>query len=74
MAKKDQLNKQADDWIYTQNNKDSAPGEIDLHGLYVKEGEKKVKGHNHVVPSFFPWVVSSFANAKKPLILRSISD
>lgn len=31
------LNKQAADWIFIENNKDSKPGEIDLHGLYVKE-------------------------------------
>ncbi|KAG6856103.1 hypothetical protein H0H87_007439, partial [Tephrocybe sp. NHM501043] len=31
------FNKQAADWIFVENNKDSKPGEIDLHGLYVKE-------------------------------------
>jgi len=31
------LNAQASDWIYYANNTDSQPGEIDLHGLYVKE-------------------------------------
>ncbi|KAF9264275.1 DUF1771-domain-containing protein [Marasmius fiardii PR-910] len=31
------LNKEASAWIYVENNKDSRPGEIDLHGLYVKE-------------------------------------
>jgi len=31
------LNKQASEWIFIENNKDSKPGEIDLHGLYVKE-------------------------------------
>ncbi|KAG6820975.1 hypothetical protein H0H93_008604 [Arthromyces matolae] len=31
------LNVQAANWIYIENNKDSKPGEIDLHGLYVKE-------------------------------------
>ncbi|KAF5389495.1 hypothetical protein D9757_004324 [Collybiopsis confluens] len=54
--KMEQLNKQASDWIFVENNKvkslplhvfrtrdaqesqqDSKPGEIDLHGLYVKE-------------------------------------
>lgn len=35
--KMEQLNKQASDWIFVENNKDSNPGEIDLHGLYVKE-------------------------------------
>ncbi|KAJ7925211.1 hypothetical protein B0H13DRAFT_1975496 [Mycena leptocephala] len=31
------LNKEASDWIFIENNKDSKPGEIDLHGLFVKE-------------------------------------
>jgi len=31
------LNKQASDWIFIENNKDSKPEEVDLHGLYVKE-------------------------------------
>jgi len=35
--KMEELNKQASDWIFTKNNKESKPGEIDLHGLYVKE-------------------------------------
>jgi len=35
--KMESLNKQASDWIFVENNKDSNPGEIDLHGLYVKE-------------------------------------
>jgi len=35
--KMEQLNKQASDWIFAENNKDSKPGELDLHGLYVKE-------------------------------------
>lgn len=33
----EKLNGQASEWIYVENNKDSQPGEIDLHGLYVKE-------------------------------------
>ncbi|KAF8906578.1 hypothetical protein CPB84DRAFT_1726269 [Gymnopilus junonius] len=33
----DQLNKQASDYIFAENNKDCKPGEVDLHGLYVKE-------------------------------------
>lgn len=33
----EKLNKEASDWIYEQNNLDSQPDEIDLHGLYVKE-------------------------------------
>ncbi|KAG7098885.1 hypothetical protein E1B28_000785 [Marasmius oreades] len=31
------LNKEASQYIYIENNKDSKPGEIDLHGLHVKE-------------------------------------
>lgn len=33
----EELNKQASDYIFIENNKDSKPGEVDLHGLYVKE-------------------------------------
>jgi len=35
--KMESLNQQASDWIFAENNKDSKPGEIDLHGLFVKE-------------------------------------
>lgn len=35
--KMEEYNKQASDWIFRANNLDSAPDEIDLHGLYVKE-------------------------------------
>jgi len=31
------LNAEASAWIFRENNLDSKPGEIDLHGLYVKE-------------------------------------
>ncbi|OBZ67141.1 hypothetical protein A0H81_12985 [Grifola frondosa] len=33
----ERLNAQASEWIFVENNKDSQSGEIDLHGLYVKE-------------------------------------
>ncbi|SJL10230.1 uncharacterized protein ARMOST_13614 [Armillaria ostoyae] len=33
----EQLNKEASNWIYLENNRNRKPGEIDLHGLYVKE-------------------------------------
>ncbi|KAI0829610.1 hypothetical protein BC628DRAFT_1416664 [Trametes gibbosa] len=33
----ERLNEQAAEWIFRENNTDSGPGEIDLHGLYVKE-------------------------------------
>ncbi|EJD52517.1 DUF1771-domain-containing protein [Auricularia subglabra TFB-10046 SS5] len=36
-AEMDALNLEASDWIFKENNTDSEPGEIDLHGLYVKE-------------------------------------
>ncbi|KAK0219025.1 hypothetical protein IW262DRAFT_1298121 [Armillaria fumosa] len=35
--KMEQLNKEASSWIYLENNRSRQPGEIDLHGLYVKE-------------------------------------
>jgi DNA-nicking Smr family endonuclease len=35
--KMEECNKQASNWIFRENNKASAPDEIDLHGLYVKE-------------------------------------
>ncbi|KAJ9099982.1 hypothetical protein QFC19_005799 [Naganishia cerealis] len=35
--KKDQIDDEAEEWIYRENNTDSPPGTIDLHGLYVKE-------------------------------------
>lgn len=35
--KMEELNKQASDWIFIENNKNSKPDEVDLHGLYVKE-------------------------------------
>ncbi|KAF9227306.1 DUF1771-domain-containing protein [Gyrodon lividus] len=31
------LNAEASAWIFKENNLDSKPGEVDLHGLYVKE-------------------------------------
>ncbi|KAG6375406.1 DUF1771-domain-containing protein [Boletus reticuloceps] len=31
------LNAEASAWIFRQNNQDRQPGEVDLHGLYVKE-------------------------------------
>jgi len=36
-AEMEGLNAEASAWIYAKNNEDSGPGEIDLHGLYVKE-------------------------------------
>jgi len=36
-ARMKRLNAEASAWIYAKNNKDSGPGEIDLHGLHMKE-------------------------------------
>ncbi|KAK7037277.1 hypothetical protein VNI00_011268 [Paramarasmius palmivorus] len=53
----EKLNREASEWIFIENNKDSAPGEIDLHGLYVKEAieytdrsleEAKMNGQHEV--------------------------
>jgi len=33
----ERLNAEASAWIFRENNLDSEPGEVDLHGLYVKE-------------------------------------
>jgi len=33
----ERLNAEASAWIFRENNRDCNPGEIDLHGLYVKE-------------------------------------
>jgi len=33
----ERLNEEASRWIFKENNLDSGPNEIDLHGLYVKE-------------------------------------
>ncbi|KAJ7109902.1 hypothetical protein C8R44DRAFT_800888 [Mycena epipterygia] len=37
------LNKTASEMIFKEKNKDREPQEIDLHGLFVKEAESKVK-------------------------------
>ncbi|KZV74399.1 DUF1771-domain-containing protein [Peniophora sp. CONT] len=36
-AEMEKLNREASEWIFRENNTDSQPGEIDLHGLFVKE-------------------------------------
>ncbi|KAK0215971.1 hypothetical protein EDD85DRAFT_798511 [Armillaria nabsnona] len=55
--KMEQLNKEASNWIYLENNRDRKPGEIDLHGLYVKEAiaytdaalkEAKLRGESEI--------------------------
>ncbi|SJL14352.1 uncharacterized protein ARMOST_17808 [Armillaria ostoyae] len=55
--KMEQLHKEASKWIYLENNRDRKPGEIDLHGLYVKEAiaytdtalaEAKLRGDSEI--------------------------
>ncbi|SJL14323.1 uncharacterized protein ARMOST_17779 [Armillaria ostoyae] len=55
----EQLNKEASNWIYLENNRNRKPGEIDLHGLYVKEAiaytdaaleEAKLRGDSEIRP------------------------
>ncbi|PCH43885.1 Smr-domain-containing protein [Wolfiporia cocos MD-104 SS10] len=36
-SERDRLNAEASEWIFAENNRDLAPGEVDLHGLHVKE-------------------------------------
>ncbi|KEP52459.1 Smr domain protein C11H11 [Rhizoctonia solani 123E] len=42
-AEMERLNKEASNWIFQQVNLDSAPDELDLHGLYVKEAIEKTE-------------------------------
>ncbi|SJL10240.1 uncharacterized protein ARMOST_13624 [Armillaria ostoyae] len=53
----EQLNKEASNWIYLEKNHNRKPGEIDLHGLYVKEAitytdaaleEAKLRGDSEI--------------------------
>ncbi|RLV90171.1 Smr domain-containing protein [Spathaspora sp. JA1] len=37
MNQADSVNRQAAEYVFRENNEDSGPDEIDLHGLYVKE-------------------------------------
>ncbi|KAK0215981.1 hypothetical protein EDD85DRAFT_441237 [Armillaria nabsnona] len=55
--KMEQLHKEASKWIYLENNRDRKPGEIDLHGLFVKEAiaytdaalkEAKLRGDSEI--------------------------
>ena len=41
--KMEQANGEAADWIFHANNEDSAPNEVDLHGLYTKEAIAKTE-------------------------------
>ena len=41
--KMEQFNQQAADWIFHANNEDSAPNEVDLHGLYTEEAIVKTE-------------------------------
>lgn len=40
----ERLNAEAGAWIFRENNLDSKPGEVDLHGLYVKEAVMYAEG------------------------------
>lgn len=42
-AEMERLNQEASNWIHQQVNLDSAPDELDLHGLYVKEAIAKTE-------------------------------
>ncbi|KAI9068060.1 DUF1771-domain-containing protein [Trametes sanguinea] len=44
----ERLNEQAAEWIFRENNTDSGPGEVDLHGLYVKEAIRFTDKHGLV--------------------------
>lgn len=48
--KRDQLNDQAADWIFAENNKVQPRGSIDLHGLYVQEAIERVERAVQVGP------------------------
>lgn len=39
LAQAEDANRRAAEWVFRENNADSAEDEIDLHGLYVKEAE-----------------------------------
>lgn len=39
VAQADDYNRKAAEFVFRENNEDSKPDEIDLHGLYVKEAE-----------------------------------
>ncbi|WVQ81194.1 hypothetical protein IAT38_003316 [Cryptococcus sp. DSM 104549] len=41
--KQDELDDQASEWIFRENNKNSPPDTIDLHGLYVKEAIERTE-------------------------------
>ena len=41
--RKDQLNREAADWIFRANNRVQTLGSIDLHGLYVQEAIERVE-------------------------------
>jgi len=42
-AEMERLNKEAEEWIFYHNNTDSAPDEVDLHGLYVHEAVEQTE-------------------------------
>jgi len=42
-AEMERLDAEASTWIFRENNQDSRPDELDLHGLYVKEAIQKTE-------------------------------
>ncbi|KZV86585.1 DUF1771-domain-containing protein [Exidia glandulosa HHB12029] len=56
-AEMESLNAEASEWIFKENNTDSEPGEVDLHGLYAREAityadrsieEARARGQSHI--------------------------
>lgn len=43
MRRKEQVDDEAEEWIFRENNTDSPVGTVDLHGLYVKEGAYHIR-------------------------------
>lgn len=41
--RKEELNDQAADWIFAENNRSQPRGSIDLHGLYVEEAIERTE-------------------------------
>ena len=50
LAQAEECNRKAAEYVFRENNEDSGPDEIDLHGLYVKEAEWILK-EEFIMPS-----------------------
>ncbi|KAG8897547.1 hypothetical protein FRB99_008096 [Tulasnella sp. 403] len=74
-AEMERLNKEASEWIFKQNNLDSGPDEVDLHGLYVKEAveqtEKAIAGAKRRGDSQIRLIVGK---SSKDLLLVALMD